>query len=113
MKIEMDSSRFSYSSPENQRILTRSTLDDNSNGSSRHSMKSRDESARTSSAPLDSYGDVPLFKMPTVPYLPRLPEPSPPRPFPHAGYDMRTLRRQIEVLQSVSAIVELNVNPWE
>ena len=42
----------------------------------------------------------PIFHIPKVPELTKVPDPKPPRKAPLAGYDMRTLRKQIEYLQS-------------
>lgn len=42
----------------------------------------------------------PIFYIPKVPELTKVPDPKPPRKAPLAGYDMRTLRKQIEYLQS-------------
>ena len=42
----------------------------------------------------------PLFYVPTVPTLVKVPEPKPPVRPPPPGYDMRTLRKQLEYLSS-------------
>lgn len=41
----------------------------------------------------------PVFHIPKVPELTRIPDPKPPKKAPLAGYDMRTLRKQIDFLQ--------------
>jgi len=46
----------------------------------------------------------PVFYVPQVPNITRVPEPRPARRAPLAGYDMKTLRKQIEHLQSVSGL---------
>ena len=42
----------------------------------------------------------PAFYIPKVPELTKVPDPKPPKKAPLAGYDMRTLRKQIDYLQS-------------
>ena len=42
----------------------------------------------------------PVFYIPKVPELTKVPDPKPPKKAPLAGYDMRTLRKQIDYLQS-------------
>ena len=42
----------------------------------------------------------PIFYIPKVPELTRVPDPKPPKKAPLAGYDMRTLRKQIDYLQA-------------
>lgn len=41
----------------------------------------------------------PVFHIPKVPELTKVPDPKPPKKAPLAGYDMRTLRKQIDFLQ--------------
>lgn len=43
----------------------------------------------------------PVFYVPQCPNITKVPEPRPARKAPVAGYDMKTLRKQIEHLQSV------------
>ena len=42
----------------------------------------------------------PVFYIPKIPELTRVPDPKPPKKAPLAGYDMRTLRKQIDYLQA-------------
>ena len=43
----------------------------------------------------------PVFYIPQCPKITKVPEPKPTRKAPVAGYDMKTLRKQIEFLQTV------------
>jgi hypothetical protein len=43
----------------------------------------------------------PIFHIPPCPNITKVPEPRPARKAPVAGYDMKTLRKQVEHLQTV------------
>ena len=43
----------------------------------------------------------PVFHIPPCPSITKVPEPRPARKAPVAGYDMKTLRKQVEHLQTV------------
>ena len=53
-----------------------------------------------SSTSSSQYFKEPLFYIPKVPELTKVPDPQPPKKAPLTGYDMRTLRKQIEFLQN-------------
>ena len=53
-----------------------------------------------SSSSSSQYFKEPLFYIPKVPELTKVPDPQPPKKAPLTGYDMRTLRKQIEFLQT-------------
>jgi len=48
--------------------------------------------------------EEPVFYIPQCPNITKVPEPRPARKAPVAGYDMKTLRRQIEHLQTVRVL---------
>ena len=52
-----------------------------------------------SSSSSSQYFKEPLFYIPKVPELTKVPDPQPPKKAPLTGYDMRTLRKQVEFLQ--------------
>ena len=45
-------------------------------------------------------GREPIFYIPKLPELTKVPDPAPPRKAPPTGFDVRTLRKQLEFLQS-------------
>ena len=51
----------------------------------------------------------PVFIVPNVPDLTKVPEPKPPKRPPAPGYDMRTLRKQIEFLHAVRGFLLLQL----
>ena len=53
-----------------------------------------------SSSSSSQYFKEPLFYIPKVPELTKVPDPQPPKKAPLTGYDMRTLRKQIDFLQN-------------
>lgn len=53
-----------------------------------------------SSSSSSQYFKEPLFFIPKVPELTKVPDPQPPKKAPLTGYDMRTLRKQIDYLQT-------------
>lgn len=70
-------------------------------------MKSGDSVSPSGPTPRMTERDInnypfkdPIFHIPVVPELTIIPDPKPPRKAPLAGYDMKTLRKQIEYLQS-------------
>ena len=55
----------------------------------------------------------PVFYVPQCPNITKVPEPRPARKAPVAGYDMKTLRKQIEHLQSVRHMPRRGYRHWE
>jgi hypothetical protein len=91
---------IAYDKSSNKLMNTTSLLGTGTKSFDSAMFEGSDTKARNETITFSYTSKDPIFQIPKVPELTKVPDPKPPRKAPLAGYDMRTLRKQIEYLQS-------------
>jgi hypothetical protein len=91
---------MAYNKSSNKGLNTNSLLGTGTKSFDSAMFEGSETKARPETSTYNYTSKDPIFQIPKVPELTKVPDPKPPRKAPLAGYDMRTLRKQIDYLQS-------------